>query len=98
MFARFLHRPVLAIVTSVVLVFLGLLAMRTLPVAQFPEISPPRVIVTIAYPGASADVLVKLDPDSLGKGDQRRSGNEVHHLGRDQRGGSDDPGHLRSGI
>src|ERR1700712_99353 len=58
-FARFIHRPVLAIVMSVVLVFLGILAMRTLPVSQFPEISPPRVIVTIAYPGASADVLIK---------------------------------------
>lgn len=59
MFTRFIHRPVLAIVTSVILVFLGLLAMRTLPVSQFPEISPPRVLVTIAYPGASADVLVQ---------------------------------------
>ena len=33
--------------------------MRTLPVSQFPEISPPRVIVSIAYPGASADVLIQ---------------------------------------
>lgn len=59
MFTRFIHRPVLAIVTSIILVFLGMLAMRTLPVSQFPEISPPRVLVTIAYPGASADVLVQ---------------------------------------
>jgi len=59
MFTKFIHRPVLAIVTSLVFVFLGLLAIRTLPVSQFPEISPPRVIVTIAYPGASADVLLK---------------------------------------
>jgi len=59
MFKRFIHRPVLAVVTSLILVFLGLLAMRTLPISQFPEISPPRVIVTIAFPGASADVLVK---------------------------------------
>src|SRR5437016_4520968 len=59
MFERFIHRPVLAIVTSLVLVFLGLLAMRTLPTSQFPEISPPRVMVTIAFPGSSADVLVK---------------------------------------
>ena len=50
MFARFIHRPVLAIVTSLILVFMGLLAMRTLPVSQFPEISPPRVIVTIDFP------------------------------------------------
>src|SRR5690349_3453512 len=59
MFAKFMHRPVLAIVTSLILVFIGLMAMRTLPVSQFPEISPPRVMVMIAYPGASADVLVQ---------------------------------------
>jgi hydrophobic/amphiphilic exporter-1 (mainly G- bacteria), HAE1 family len=57
MFNKFIHRPVLAIVLSVLFVFLGLLAIRTQPVSQFPEISPPRVIVTIAFPGASAEVL-----------------------------------------
>jgi len=56
---RFIHRPVLAIVLSIVVVFLGVLAMGTLPVSQFPEISPPRVMVSLAFPGASADVLVK---------------------------------------
>ncbi|MCA9685890.1 MAG: efflux RND transporter permease subunit, partial [Myxococcales bacterium] len=59
MFEKFIHRPVLAIVLSVIVVFLGLLSMQARPVSQFPEIAPPRVIVTIAYPGASADVLVK---------------------------------------
>lgn len=59
MTSRFLTRPVLAIVLSVVVVFLGLLAMRSRPVSQFPEISPPRVIVTLDFPGASADVLVQ---------------------------------------
>ena len=58
MFNKFIHRPVLAIVVSVLFVFLGLLAIRTQPVSQFPEISPPRVLVTIAFPGASAEVLV----------------------------------------
>jgi len=58
-FSRFLHRPVLAMVLSILIVFLGLLAMRSRPVAQFPEISPPRVIVTLDLPGASADVLVQ---------------------------------------
>jgi HAE1 family hydrophobic/amphiphilic exporter-1 len=57
--ARFMHRPVLAIVLSILTVFLGGLAMRALPVSQFPEISPPRVIVTLDFPGASADVLVQ---------------------------------------
>ncbi len=59
MFKQFIRRPVLAIVMSLALVFLGLLAIRTLPVSQFPEISPPRVLVMIAYPGASAEVLVQ---------------------------------------
>jgi len=58
-FSKFIHRPVLAIVLSVVVVFLGLLAMRSRPVSQFPEISPPRVIVTLDFPGASAQVLVE---------------------------------------
>jgi HAE1 family hydrophobic/amphiphilic exporter-1 len=59
MFAKFIHRPVLAIVTSVAVVFLGLLAMRTLPISQYPTIAPPQVLVSIAYPGASADVLIQ---------------------------------------
>ncbi|MEZ4296742.1 MAG: efflux RND transporter permease subunit [Polyangiaceae bacterium] len=57
--SKFIHRPVLAMVLSIVLVFLGLLAMRTRPVSQFPEISPPRVMVSLTFPGASADVLVQ---------------------------------------
>ena len=57
--SKFIHRPVLAIVLSIVTVFLGVLAMRSRPVSQFPEIAPPRVIVTLDFPGASADVLVQ---------------------------------------
>jgi hydrophobic/amphiphilic exporter-1 (mainly G- bacteria), HAE1 family len=52
-------------VLSIVLVFVGILAMRTRPVSQFPEIAPPRVIVSLAFPGASADVLVKSSLISL---------------------------------
>jgi HAE1 family hydrophobic/amphiphilic exporter-1 len=58
MFNKFIQRPVLAIVLSLVIVFLGLLAIKTLPVSQFPSIAPPMVVVEIAYPGASAEVLV----------------------------------------
>ncbi len=56
---KFVQRPVLAIVLSIVLVLLGMLAMRTRPISQFPEISPPRVTVSLEYPGASAEVLVQ---------------------------------------
>ncbi|MBS2014064.1 MAG: efflux RND transporter permease subunit [Deltaproteobacteria bacterium] len=59
MTAKFIQRPVLAMVLSIVLVFLGILAMQARPVSQFPEVAPPRVIVELAFPGASADVLVK---------------------------------------
>ena len=59
MFNIFMKRPVFAIVISLVIVFMGVLAIYTLPTSQFPSIAPPRVIVSVAYPGASADVLVK---------------------------------------
>lgn len=59
MFKKFIQRPVLAIAISLAIVFLGVLAMTTRPVSQFPDIAPPRVNIFIAYPGSSADVLVK---------------------------------------
>lgn len=59
MLHQFMRRPVLAIVTSLVLVLLGVLSLQRLPVTQFPDIAPPRVMVSIAYPGASADVLTQ---------------------------------------
>ncbi len=58
MFNNFIKRPVLAIVISVIIVFTGLLAIKQLPISQFPEIAPTTVNIFIAYPGASADVLV----------------------------------------
>jgi HAE1 family hydrophobic/amphiphilic exporter-1 len=58
MFTRILHRPALAIVLSIILLFLGVLGIRTLPISQYPSIAPPTVEVAIAYPGASANVLV----------------------------------------
>lgn len=59
MFSKFIRRPVFAIVISVVILFLGMLAIKTLPTSQFPEISPPLVMVSCAYPGASAKVLTE---------------------------------------
>ena len=58
MFTKILHRPALAIVISMILLFLGVLAIKTLPISQFPAVAPPTVMVAIAYPGASANVLV----------------------------------------
>lgn len=59
MFNKFIKRPVLAISISIAIMFLGVLAMNTRPVSQFPDIAPPRVNIFIAYPGASAQVLVE---------------------------------------
>src|ERR1051326_2546973 len=58
MFRNILHRPAFAIVISIILLFLGVLGIKTLPISQFPSITPPTVEVAIAYPGASANVLV----------------------------------------
>ena len=59
MFTKILYRPALAIVISIILLFLGVLGVKTLPIAQFPNIAPPTVMVSISYPGASANVLVE---------------------------------------
>ena len=59
MFTKILHRPAFAIVISIILLFLGVLGIKTLPIAQFPNIAPPTVMVSISYPGASANVLVE---------------------------------------
>jgi hydrophobic/amphiphilic exporter-1 (mainly G- bacteria), HAE1 family len=58
MFTKILYRPALAIVISIILLFLGVLGIKTLPIAQFPNVAPPTVMVAISYPGASANVLV----------------------------------------
>lgn len=58
MFQRFIRKPVLAIVISIVIIFVGILAINTLPKSQFPEIAPPMVVVYASYPGASSKVLV----------------------------------------
>ncbi len=59
MFNEFIKRPVLAIVLSVVIIFMGVLAINTLPTSQFPEIAPPVVMVSASYPGASAKSLAE---------------------------------------
>jgi len=59
MFNQFIRRPVFAIVISIMIVFIGILAIEKLPISQFPDIAPTTVNIFIAYPGASADVLVK---------------------------------------
>lgn len=57
MFSRILRRPALAIVISLLILFLGGLSIATMPISQFPDVAPVVVMVTLDYPGASAKVL-----------------------------------------
>ncbi|WP_285011402.1 efflux RND transporter permease subunit [Pedobacter faecalis] len=58
MFRKFIERPVLSTVISVIIVILGILGLITLPVSQYPEIAPPTVQVSASYQGANADVVM----------------------------------------
>jgi HAE1 family hydrophobic/amphiphilic exporter-1 len=59
MFNKFIQRPVLSIVISLMIVLLGVLAITSLPVTQFPAISPPKVNIVAAYPGANNELMIK---------------------------------------
>ncbi|MBW8682983.1 efflux RND transporter permease subunit [Chitinophaga rhizophila] len=59
MFNKFIQRPVLSIVISLIIVFLGVISITQLPVTQFPSISPPKVNVTCEYPGANGELMIK---------------------------------------
>src|SRR5450631_225582 len=59
MFQKFIERPVLSTVISVLLVLLGIVSLLSLPITQFPDIAPPAVLVTANYPGASAEVVAR---------------------------------------
>ncbi|MGO4770516.1 efflux RND transporter permease subunit [Flavobacterium sp. W22_SRS_FK3] len=59
MFKKFIQRPVLSTVISVIIVILGVLGLAALPIAQYPDIAPPTVNVSASYAGANADVVLK---------------------------------------
>jgi HAE1 family hydrophobic/amphiphilic exporter-1 len=59
MFKKFIQRPVLSTVISVIIVILGVLGLITLPISQYPDIAPPTVQVSASYTGANADVVLK---------------------------------------
>ena len=55
----FIERPIFAGVLSILIVVFGVIALPNLPVAQYPEIAPPTVVVTANYPGATAETLAE---------------------------------------
>jgi HAE1 family hydrophobic/amphiphilic exporter-1 len=59
MFKKFIERPVLSTVISVIIVILGILGLIALPISQYPDIAPPTVQVSASYAGANADVVLK---------------------------------------
>lgn len=60
MFSRFfIQRPIFSIVIAVLMVLAGLLTVTTLPIAQYPDITPPTVMVSASYPGADASTVAE---------------------------------------
>ncbi|PBI85976.1 Efflux pump membrane transporter BepE [Flavobacterium sp. ACN2] len=59
MFKKFIQRPVLSTVISIIIVILGVLGLIELPISQYPDIAPPTVNVAASYTGANADVVLK---------------------------------------
>jgi hydrophobic/amphiphilic exporter-1 (mainly G- bacteria), HAE1 family len=59
MLRRFIERPVLSTVISIIITMLGLISMFNIPVTQFPDIAPPTVNVSAFYPGANAEVVAR---------------------------------------
>ena len=54
----FIERPVLSNCISIIILILGLLGIKALPLEQYPDIAPPRIRVTATYPGANAETLL----------------------------------------
>lgn len=59
MLKKFIERPVLSTVVSIILTLLGIISLFTLPITLFPDIAPPTIQVTATYPGANAEVVAK---------------------------------------
>ena len=57
----FIDRPIFATVLSVIITIMGLIAQRSLPIAEYPEIAPPTVNITATYPGAEQDFIRLLE-------------------------------------
>lgn len=53
----FIDRPVFAWVIAIIIMLAGILAIRSLPIEQYPQIAPPTVAINASYPGASAETI-----------------------------------------
>lgn len=59
MLKTFIERPVLATTLSILLIILGLVGLKLLPITRFPEIAPPSVVVSMSYPGANSETVAQ---------------------------------------
>ena len=76
----FIKRPKFAIVISLAIILAGLISMTTLPLEQYPSITPPQVIVTANYAGASSDVITSTIAAPVGTDYQRRRVRAVPYI------------------
>ena len=76
---RFINRPVLSTVISILIVILGILGLLSLPITQYPDIAPPTVSVRATYTGANAQTVLNSDC-AVGRPDQRCGEHDVHDL------------------
>ena len=59
MFRKFIERPILSSVISIIIVILGVLGLLALPIEQYPDIAPPTIRVSASYAGANAETVLK---------------------------------------
>lgn len=77
---RFINRPVLSTVISIVIVILGILGLFSLPISQYPDIAPPTVSVSTTYQGANAQTVLNSVIAPLRGADQRCGEYDVHDI------------------
>ena len=98
MLARFfVDRPVFSTVISVVIVLAGLVAVFTLPIAQYPDVTPPTVLVTASYPGANAAHRARYGRRADRGAGQRRGRHDVHVVALHQRRRLQPGDHVQAG-
>ena len=81
---KFINRPVLSTVISILIVILGAIGLATLPITQYPDIAPPTVSVRATYTGASASTVLNSVIAPSGRADQRCRKHDVHDFQRIQ--------------
>ena len=75
---RFINRPVLSTVISVLIVILGIIGLATLPVTQYPDIAPPTVQVRATYTGANSTAVLNFGHRAVGRPDKRCGEHDVY--------------------